>query len=66
MKEWIKKYFNETWEKIDVNIDFSNHIPISTSSSLHVYEERYEIDGKKYRLLYAIGCDENPLVEVLM
>lgn len=66
MEEWIKKYFNETWKKIDTDIDFSKYEPISTSNSLHIYEERYEIDGKKYRLLYAIGYDNEPSIEVLI
>ena len=66
MEEWIEKYFNETWKEIETDIDFSKYEPISTSNSLHIYEERYEIDGKKYRLLYAIGYDADPSIEVLM
>ncbi len=64
-EEWIKEYFKETWKEIETDIDFSKYEPISTSSSLHIYEERYEIDGKTYRLLYAIGYDGEPLIEVL-
>jgi len=59
-QEWIKEYFNENWKKIETDIDFSKHQPISTSNSLHVLEKRYEIDGKIYRLLYAIGYDREP------
>lgn len=66
VKEWIEKYFSETWKEIETNIDFSKYEPISTSSSLHIYEERYEIDGKTYRLLYAIGYDGEPSIEVLL
>ena len=56
----------EIWKEIETNIDFSKHEPISTSSSLHIYEERYEINEETYRLLYAIGYDGNPLIEVLL
>lgn len=66
MKEWIEKYFSETWKEIKTDIDFSKYEPISTSSSLHIYEERYEIDGEKYRLLYAIGYEGEPSIEILM
>lgn len=65
IEEWIEKYFSETWEEIETDIDFSKHEPISISSSLHIYEERYEIDDNKYRLLYGIGYDEKPSVEIL-
>ncbi len=44
MKEWIEKYFNESWKEIETDIDFSKYEPISTSNSFHIYEERYEID----------------------
>lgn len=66
MKEWIEKYFSESWEKVETDIDFSNYKPVSTSSSLHVDEERYEIDGNTYRLLYEIGSDYGPLIEILV
>lgn len=66
IKEWIKKYFSETWEQIETDIDFSNYEPISTSNSLHICEERYEIDGKKYRLLYGIGYEGKPSIEILV
>ena len=46
MKEWIEKYFSEQWKEVDVDIDFSVHEPISTSNSLHIFEERYEIENK--------------------
>ena len=65
MKEWIEKYFSETWKEIETDIDFSKFEPISTSSSLHIFEELYEIDGKKYRLLYTIGFDGEPSIEIL-
>ncbi len=66
MEEFIKEYFKETWEEIETDIDFSKYDPISTSNSLHIYEERYEIDDKIYRLLYAIGYKEEPSIEVLL
>ena len=64
MKEWIEKYFKESWEDVQTNIDFSKYEPISTGGSLHIHEECYEIDGEKYRLLYAIGSNE-PLIQIL-
>jgi len=65
-EEWIKEYFKETWKEIETDIDFSIYEPISKRNSLHIYEERYEIEGKTYRLLYAIGYEGEPLVEVLL
>ena len=64
-QKWIEEYFKETWKEVETNIDFSKYEPISTSNSLHIYEERYEIDGDIYRLLYTIGYDGKPLIEVL-
>ena len=64
-QKWIKEYFKETWKKSENDIDFSKYEPISTSSSLHIYEERFLIDGRTYRLLYAIDSKE-PLVEILV
>ena len=64
MKEWIEKYFSESWEDIQTDIDFSKYESVKTSNSLHVHEVRYDIDGEKYRLLYAIGHEE-PLVQIL-
>jgi len=54
------------WVEAETDIDFSKYEPISMSNSLHIYEERYEIDGKTYRLLYAIGYEGNPLIEILL
>ena len=65
MKDWFDKFFSETWEDIQTDIDFSKYNPVKTSSSLHVHEMRYEIDGEKYRLLYAVGHEE-PLVQILL
>ena len=64
-QKWIEEYFKETWKEVETNIDFSKYEPISTSNSLHIYEKRYEIDGDTYRLLYAIGYDGKPSIEVL-
>ena len=66
MKEWIEKYFSEQWKEVDVDIDFSMYEPISTSNSLHIFEKRYEIENNTYRLLYAIGCDSDPNIEILI
>lgn len=64
---WIEKWTRETWEEVETDIDFSQQIATSSSSSLHVYEERYQIAGKTYRLLYPIGDSEaEPLIEILL
>ena len=66
MDEWFKKYFSEQWVAVENNtVDFEKHEPISTSNSLHIYEERYSIDGDTYRLLYSIGDSSEPLIEKL-
>ena len=65
-EDWIKEYFKETWKEVQTDIDFSKYKPFKTSNSLHIYEERYEIDGETYRLLYAIEYDEDPIVEILV
>jgi hypothetical protein len=65
--DWIEKRFSETWEPIETNINFESHFPISKAFSLHVYEERYNIEGKTYRLLYPIDDKEaEPLIEILL
>ena len=57
----------ETWTVVDSTIDFSKLEPVSTGNSLHIYEERYEVNGETYRLLYAIGDRDNkPQVEKLV
>lgn len=58
MKDWIEKYFSESWEDIQTDIDFSKYEPISISSSLHICEKRYVIDSDTYRLLSVIDSDE--------
>ena len=65
-QKWIEEYFKENWKEVKTDIDFTKFEPISTSSSLHIYEERFEIDDKKYRLLYVIGQDGEPSVEILV
>ena len=66
MKKFIEKYFNEQWIEIDCNVDFTQLKPFKTASSLHVYEERYEVNNETYRLLYCIGDETAPMVEILM
>ncbi len=65
MKEWIEKYFKEEWEEVESDIDFTKLEPINTSNSLHLIEERYEVDGEQYRLLYSIPFG-GPLIERLV
>ena len=66
MKDWLNNYFKEQWVVVENNtIDFEKHEPISTSNSLHIYEERYCIDGDTYRLLYLIGDSSEPSIEKL-
>ena len=63
---WIERWTSQTWEPIETNIDFTKHQPISTSS-LHIHEDRYEIEGRTYRLLYPIGdIEAKPLIEILL
>jgi len=66
-KDWFDNYFKEQWVTVeDCDIDFEKLEPISTANSLHVFEERYEINGNQYRLLYAIGDTSNtPTIEIL-
>ena len=47
-------------------INFKELQPISVFNSLHIYEERYEIDNETYILSYAIGYDSDPKVEILV
>lgn len=66
MDEWIKKYFKNEWLDFEGNLDLKNLTPYHTSSSLHILEERYKIEGETYRVLYAIGCEnDTPLIEIL-
>lgn len=66
MKEWVKNYFKEQWLEIDSDIDFTKYEPVYTSNSLHIYEEKYEIEGDTYRLLYSISeSNSKPTVEIL-
>ena len=62
---WIERWTSQIWEPIVTDIDFSQHTPISTSS-LHIHEDRYEIGGRTYRLLYPISdSGAEPLIEIL-
>lgn len=66
MKEWINEYFKEQWIESDTDIDFSKYETIDISSSLHIFEEKYLIDGNTYRLLYPISDSEaKPTIEIL-
>lgn len=71
VEEWEEKHGG--WRTVDEND--SEYVlilalvkdlePISTSSSLHIYEEIYIVNGNAntYKLLYAIG-DDTPMIEV--
>jgi hypothetical protein len=67
MKDWIEKHFSEQWTDVEnCLIDFTKYKPISTSDSLHIYEERYKIENKEYRLLYIISdLQSKPLIQTL-
>jgi hypothetical protein len=52
------------WKETQTTIDFSKHIPIDTSNSLHIYSETYLIGGKTYKLVFTEDPDE-PLILVL-
>lgn len=65
MKDWMDEYFKEQWLEIETDIDFTDETPVETHNSLHIYEERYIIENETYRLLYAIGHNDDPLIEKL-
>lgn len=67
---FLDKWF-ENWEDmedqsmIDIVLGEAKKMePVYTSSSLHIYEEQYNIDGETYRLIYAIGRDLEPNVQI--
>ena len=62
-KDFIDSF--QVWKTIVTDIDFKKHEPISTGSSLHIYEEQYLIDGNTYRLLYGEYSDI-PLIDILI
>jgi hypothetical protein len=66
VNDWVNTYFSEQWEDIETDIDFSKYKPISSKNSLHIHEDRYLINNKKYRLLYEIGNTENPHIQILI
>lgn len=59
-----------SWEEIDeveakiVLEKVVNLVSYYNSSSLHIDEERYHVDGENYRILSIIGSDITPVVEV--
>jgi hypothetical protein len=66
---FLDKWFQ--WEKIDdqsiieiVLAEAKKMEPVYSANSLHVYEEHYNINGETYRLIYAIGHDIEPSVEI--
>ena len=60
----ILKSYNQ-WKPIETDIDFSKHTPVSTSNSLHIFEERYIIDNEEYKLSYPISdIQEKILTEI--
>ena len=61
--DFIKSF--QVWKTIETDIDFKKFKPISTESSLHIYEEQYEIEGNVYRLLYGEYSDI-PVVDILI
>ena len=65
MVEWINN--REVWEECSSNIQILtfDKEPFEVNNSLHVFEEKYLVDGETYRLLYAIGDNSPPIVEKL-
>jgi len=50
----------ENWQTVvkedsEIRDKIKETSPIKTSNSLHVFEEQYEIQGERYRLLYSEG-----------
>lgn len=70
LEEWDKKHGR--WKSIEAYSPLHKEViakaeiihPISTSNSLHIYEEQYEIDGETYRFMYAIGSDNEPDIHI--
>lgn len=70
LEEWDKKYGR--WKSIEAYSPLHKELiakadklkPISTSNSLHIHEEQYDIDSEIYRFLYAIGSDNEPDIEI--
>lgn len=53
-EEWVKMFMSEQWITLEnCEIDFSKYEPISSSNSLHVYQDKYYINGETYSLSYA-------------
>jgi len=63
--DFMNKFFKETWEVVETDIDFSKHTTFETKGSLHVHEERYDINNETYRLLYSLDQDYPPIIEKL-
>jgi len=57
----------ETWTEVpECEIDFKKLKPTDISNSLHIFEEKYKIDGDEYRLLYPISNpNASPRIEIL-
>lgn len=60
VSDFVKNY--EIWEPCSSNIQILtfDKEPTETSNSLHIYEEKYVIDGETYRLLYSISDPNSP------
>ena len=63
MNAAIKREF---WKPVAHVINFDDMTPIYTANSLHIYEERYEIDHIIYRVLYAINDNEPISIDALV
>lgn len=56
---------DDTTEEYTSLVDLAKNLkPIDQNTSLHIYEEIYEINGDKYSFSYAISdsTDDNPLI----
>ncbi len=70
IEDWVKRYGE--WEQIEYDSpeyqDILNKTQdmdaLSTTNSMHIYEQQFLIDGKTYRVLSAIGSDANPSIEI--
>ena len=66
MEDWFLEKFKDNWEVIETDFDFSQYEPIESSSSLHIIQDTYIIDGKKYRVSYPISDSSSKVfVEIL-
>jgi hypothetical protein len=66
LDKWFEKWEDiEEQSMIEIVLNEAKKMePIHSANSLHLYEEQYNIDGETYKLIYAIGDDSEPTVQI--